>query len=150
MRRCLFCVSLWDSYPPGSKRTCLVFLITRFNLFRNSLMITLSHDAQISPDKNVSFPCTNAAFTLPPNLWASFVLCLLAQGLSLICGFCPSSRTFALRLPSDHPSRNRPCLRLVLLLVSITYEHIKVLVQGTSTPKAHAHAGRTRITQADR
>jgi hypothetical protein len=42
------------------------------------------------------------------------------------------SRTFALRLPSD-PSSRRPCLRLVLLLVFIN-EHLKVLVEGTSTP----------------
>ena len=84
MRSCLFCVSLRDSYPPNSKQVCLVLLVNRVNLFRILLMMILPHDKQISPDKNVSFPCTNAAFTLPPNLWASFVLCLLAQGLSLL------------------------------------------------------------------
>ena len=31
--------------------------------FPDSLMTILSHVAQISPDKNVNFPCTTAAFT---------------------------------------------------------------------------------------
>jgi len=46
-------------------------------------MNLLSHDAQISPDKNVSFPCTSAAFTLPHEPVGFVVLCQLAQGLSL-------------------------------------------------------------------
>jgi hypothetical protein len=124
MSCCLFCV-----FPKGNSHLstadgCAGYLVNRVNLFRHSLMNLLSRDAQISPDKNVNFPCTNAAFTLPPNLWASLVLCLLAQGLSLICGFCSSSRTFALRLPSDPSSRRRPCLRLILLVVSITMNTI--------------------------
>ncbi len=112
-----------DSHPPTADG-CAGFLVNRVNLLRPSLMILLPRDMQISPDKNVNLPCTNAAFTLLPNLWASLVLCLLAQELSLVCGFCPSPRTFALRLPSDPSSRRRPCLRLVLLLVSITMNTI--------------------------
>src|SRR3972149_10376337 len=73
-----------------------------------------------SPDKNVNFPCRNAAFTLSPEPVGFVVLCQLAHGLSLVCYFCSSSRTFALRLPSDgrssSQSSSRPCLRLVLLL----------------------------------
>ena len=94
MRRCLFRGSLEDSYPPTANGHA-GFLVFRVNPLRILLVSILPHGKQISPDKNVNFPCTNAAFTLPPNLWASLVLCLLAQGLSLICGFCPSSRTFA-------------------------------------------------------
>ena len=87
-------------------------------------MSILPHGKQISPDKNVNFPCTNAAFTLPPEPVGFVVLCQLARRLSLICGFCSSSRTFALGLPSDPSSRRRPCLRLVLLVVSISMNTI--------------------------
>ena len=37
----------------------------------------------------VNFPCTTAAFTLPHEPAGFVVLCQLAQGLSLVCGFCP-------------------------------------------------------------
>ena len=83
-------------------------------------MSILSHGAQISPDKNVNFPCTTAAFTLSHEPAGFVVLCQLAQGLSLVYGFCPSARTFALRLPSDGRSPFRPCLRLVLLIAFFT------------------------------
>jgi hypothetical protein len=79
----------------------------------------LTHDRQISPDKNVNCPCTAAAFTLSPEPVGFVVSCQLARRLSLLCDFCSSVRTYALRLPSDHSSRNRPCLRLVLLIVFI-------------------------------
>ena len=118
MRRCLFCVSLRDSYPPTANGHA-GFLIIRVNPFRILLMSFLPHCKQISPDKDVNFPCTAAAFTLSHEPAGFVVLCQLAQGLSLVCGFCPSARTFALRLPSDPSSRRRPCLRLVLLVVFI-------------------------------
>ena len=35
-----------------------------------------------------------------------------------LCSSCPSARTFALRLPSDQPSRACPCLRLVVILAA--------------------------------
>ena len=120
MSCCLFRVShLRDSYPSTATEYA-GSLVNRVDLSGIALMNLLSHDAQISPDKNVNFPCTNAAFTLPPEPAGFVVLCQLAQGLSLVCDFCSSSRTFALRLPSDDRSPSRPCLRLVLLLVSIT------------------------------
>jgi len=135
MRRWLVCVSHRDSYPPDSKRLCLVLLVNRLNLFRILLMMILPHNKQISPDKNVNFPCTTAAFT-PPHEPAGFVvLCQLAQGLSLVCGFCPSACTFALRLPSDNFSRNRPCLRLILLLVSIVMNTFRFSYRGLSPHK---------------
>jgi hypothetical protein len=99
-------------------------LVIRVNPFRILLISFLPHGKQISPDKDVNFPCTTAAFTLPPEPAGFVVLCQLAQGLSLICGFCSSARTFALRLPSDGRSPFRPCLRLVLLIVLITINTI--------------------------
>src|SRR4030043_1255654 len=97
MRRCLFRGSLEDSYPPTANGYA-GFLVIRVNPFRNLLMSLLPHGKQISPDKDVNFPCTNAAFTLSPEP-AGFAMCgWLARRLSLICGFCSSSRTFALRL----------------------------------------------------
>jgi hypothetical protein len=95
---------------------------------------------QISPDKNVNFRYTTAAFTLSPGTLGIVVLCQLARRLSLVCHFCSSARSFALQLPSDLASRKRPCLRLVLMLaISITN---RVHVQGTFTPSVHARAGR--------
>jgi hypothetical protein len=117
MRCCLFRVSLCrDSYPLAATEYA-GSLVIRLDRSGIALMNLLSRDAQISPDKNVNFPCTNAAFTLSPEPAGFVVLCQLAQGLSLVCGFCSSSRTFALRLPSDPSSRRRHCLRLVLLIV---------------------------------
>src|SRR4030065_565726 len=114
MRRCLFRVSMEDSYPPTANGHA-GSLVNRVNPFRILLMSLLPHGKQISPDKDVNFPCTTAAFTLPPEPAGFVVLCSLAQELSLVCGFCPSARTFVLRLPSDGSSRRRPCLRLGLL-----------------------------------
>jgi hypothetical protein len=99
-------------------------LIIRVNPFRILLMSLLPHGKQISPDKDVNFPCTTAAFTLPPEPAGFVVLCQLAQGLSLVYGFCSSARTFALRLPSDGRSPSRPCLRLVLLVAFINMNTI--------------------------
>ena len=110
MSRCLLYVSpKGDSYP-STAGGYAGYLVTRVNLFRPSLINLLSRDARISPDKNVNFPCTDAAFTLSPEPMGFVVLCQLARGLSLLCGFCPSSRTFALRLPLD-PSSRRPACR---------------------------------------
>jgi len=150
MSCCLFRVSLFrDSYPSTATEYA-GSLVNRIDLSGSSLMNLLSRAAQISPDKNVNFPCTNAAFTLPPNLWASLVLCLLAQGLSLICGFCPSSRTFAIGLPSDPSSRRRPCLRLVLLVVSIIMNTFRFSYRGLSPHKFTPMPGVHQEFETDR
>jgi hypothetical protein len=99
-----------DSYPPTAHGHA-GFLVNRVNPFRILLMSLPPHGKQISPDKNVNFPCTTAAFTLPPEPAGFVVLCQLAQELSLVCGFCPSARTFALRLPSD--GRSPCCYKIV-------------------------------------
>jgi len=55
----------------------------------------------------------------------------LVRDLSLLCGFCPSARTFALGLPSDIPSRVCPCRRLVVIVVH------NVDIPGTPTGDFH-------------
>jgi hypothetical protein len=105
-------------------------LVNRLDLSGIALMNLLSRDAQISPDKNVNFPCTNAAFTLSPDPVGFVVLCQLARRLSLVCGFCPSSRTFARRLPSDGRSPFRHCLRLVLLIVFLIMNTFRFSYRG--------------------
>ena len=83
MRRCLFRGSFWDSYPSTANGHA-GFLVIRVNPFRTLLMSLLPHGKQISPDKDVNFPCTTAAFTLPLEPSGFVVLCQLAQGLSLL------------------------------------------------------------------
>jgi hypothetical protein len=51
------------------------------------------------------------------------------------------------RLPSDPPSRERPCLKLVVVVSRLRYLSsiwTLVLRQGTFTPLVHARAGRTQ------
>ncbi len=74
MRRCLFRGSLEDSCPPPANGHA-GFLVIRVNPFRILLMTLPPHGKQISPDKNVNFPCTTAAFTLPPEPAGFVVLC---------------------------------------------------------------------------
>ena len=142
MSCCLFRVSLCrDSYT--SKEAGYAWsLVNRIDLLRITLITLLSRYAQISPHKNVSFPCTNAAFTLPPEPMG-FAMCgWLAQRLSIVCGFCPPDQVRG-RLHSHGCAP--ACFRLLLAetplpsartSVSIHhyYEYFKVLVQGTFTP----------------
>ena len=107
----------------------------RHNNSRIPLMNMLPHSKKISPDKNVSFPCTTTTFTLLPEPVGFVVLCQLAQKLSLLCGFCSSTRTVALRLPSDGRSPSRPCLRLVLLLAFIVMNTYRFSYRGLSPHK---------------
>ena len=74
MRRCLFRGSLEDSYPPTANGYA-GFLVFRVNPFRILLMSILPHRKQISPDKNVNFPCTTAAFTPSHEPSGFVVLC---------------------------------------------------------------------------
>jgi hypothetical protein len=87
MSCCWLRVSHRDSYPPTAAGYAWS-LVNRIDLSGISLMSLLSHDAQISPDKDMNFPYTTAAFTLPFEPVGFVVLCQLAQGLSLLCGFC--------------------------------------------------------------
>jgi len=83
MSRCLFRVSIEDSYPPTANGYVGV-LLCRVYPSRILLMSLLPHGKQISQDKDVNFPCTTAAFTLPPKPVGFVVLCQLTQGLSLL------------------------------------------------------------------
>ena len=161
MRRCLFRGSLEDSYPPTANEHA-GFLVIRVNPFRILLMSILPHGKKISPDKNVNFPCTTAAFTLPHEPTGFVVSCQLARRLSLICPAHwrdSSARTYALRLPSDGGSPSRPCLRLVLLVVFISMNTIgsrtgdflprRSLWRRQVTPSVHARAGHTHFNQGD-
>jgi len=48
----------------------------------------------------------------PPHPMGFAMRCQLARRPGLLCNFCSSPRTFALRLPPDNSSRPCPCLRL--------------------------------------
>ena len=80
--------------------------------------IDQSHVEQISPDKNMNCQCTTAAFTV--SLKQTRGLCDLwltrPREVGLVCDFCPSARTFAVRLPSHNPSGDCTCLKLVVII----------------------------------
>ena len=64
---------------------------------------------QISPGKNMIFPSTTAALTIPHVLQTGFVmLCPLTQGFGLVCDFCSSARRFGVS------QARLPALRLLL------------------------------------
>jgi len=99
---------------------------------RNARIVLLSSDphcfdetsAHRSPIRSpqVRTRCFRAqALHLPYPLYPmGFAMgCQLARRPGLVCSFCPSPRTFALRLPPDTPSRACPCLRLVVIIDSI-------------------------------
>ena len=75
---------------------------------------------QISPDKNVNCRYTTAAFTASPESMELRHVVLTCPDDGLVCCFCPSAHSFALRLPPDPSSRRRPCRRLVLVLPCLT------------------------------
>ena len=88
---------------------------------------------QISPDKNVNCRYTTAAFTTSPESVGLRHVVLTCPDDGLVCCFCSSAHSFALRLPPDPSSRRRPCLRLVLGL-PCHRDSDWILVQGTYTP----------------
>ena len=92
---------------------------------------------QVSPGKNAMLPCTTAAFTLPPEPLGLAMLCWLAPRLGLGCDFCSSARRFAVGLPSDHPSRDRPCLWLVVAVQSVSWTNL-----GSPTGDLHPISSR--------
>src|SRR5512137_1451584 len=83
--------------------------VTRYRAIRKQW-----HVRQVSPDKNVNCRYTTAAFTISPESVGLRHLVLTCPDDGLVCCFCSSAHSFALRLPSDPSSRRRPCLRLVL------------------------------------
>ena len=59
MSCCWLCVSHRDSYPPTAAGYAWS-LVNRLDLSGIALMNLLSRDAQISPDKDMNFPCIAA------------------------------------------------------------------------------------------
>jgi hypothetical protein len=52
------------------------------------------------------------------NRWALSSRANSPRRLGLVCGFCPSPHTFALRLPPDKSSQACPCRRLVVTIAT--------------------------------
>ena len=66
-----------------------------------------THVEQISPDKNVNCRYTTAAFTISPESMGLRHVVLTCPDDGLVCCFCSSAHSFALRLPPDPSSRLR-------------------------------------------
>ena len=101
---------------------------------------------QTSPDKTVNCRCTTASFTVLLEPVGFVVMCQLTQESRPSMTFLSVGSQLCRWLPSDPPSRERPCLKLVVIVTRI-FELIiwtLVLLQGTFTPLVHAHAGRTQ------
>jgi len=99
------------------------------------IMLTpaLTHDRQISPDKNVNCPCTTAAFTLSPEPAGFVVSCQLARRLSLIMRFLFVGPHVLPRASSGPILTDTP-LPSARTFGSIQIWTPLVLVQGTYTP----------------
>ena len=110
--RCLFARLRWATRRSAR---ALVFQFRPFWIYGS---VRHRYARQISPGKNAMFRCTSAAFTLSAAPSGFAMRCQLARRPGLLCDFCPSPRTFALRLPPNNPSRTCPCLRLVVILVA--------------------------------
>ena len=82
----------------------------------------------------MNFQCTTAAFTVSHEPEGFVIFGSLAQRLSLVCGFCTSARTFALRLPPHSPSRDCTCLKLVVVISRRLYRQSDV---GSPTGDFH-------------
>ena len=99
---------------------------------RSSWIFSRSPVEQISPNKDMNFQYTklprpaHAPHLHPcrrpphlPYLSNQRALCCLAHSptrLGLVCDFCSSARTFAVRLPPHSPSRDCTCLKLVVII----------------------------------
>jgi hypothetical protein len=111
---------------------------------------------QISPDKNVNFRDTTAAFTVSPEPGVSSCGADLPGDSALYAISVPFDRLrtglahrFALRLPSDGSSRFRPCLRLALVSVifSLTGFMYRGLAPHKFTPMPDVHEALQPIAQ---
>lgn len=90
-------------------------LSTPFGMVRSPAPIALSpRGKQISPDKNVSFPCTTASFNISPEPEGFAIGCWLAQETWPRMTFLFVGSQVCRGLPSDAASRRRPCLWLVV------------------------------------
>lgn len=99
----------------------------------------------------MNFHCTTAPFTVPLEPKDFVVLCQLIPRVSAFYDVSVRQLAVLPLLPSDPPSRERPCLKLVVIVARIVELIIwtVVLLQGTCTPLVHAHAGRTQRVPPD-
>src|SRR6185369_1418024 len=105
------------------------------------------HAGQVSPDKNVNCGYTTAAFTISPESMGLRHVVLTCPDDGLVCCFCSSAHSFALRLPSDPSSRRRPCLRLVLglrCLATVLDSPYRGLAPHKFTPMPGVHKAHGR------
>jgi len=102
----------------------------------------------------VNFPCTNSAFTFPPgrerlrDAWLTRLggPALDAVSVRNLAGLAPAS------FPRFVASPQLPSPSALSIGVDIWYSVLlktPVLAQGTCTPQIHAHAGRTKVVEAD-
>ena len=108
---------------------------------------------QISPDKNVNCRYTTAAFTISPESVGLRHVVLTCPDDGLVCCFCSSAHSFALRLPPDPSSRRRPCLRLVLVLpclATVTGFLYRGLAPHKFTPMTGVHQAGGAVKPAHR
>ena len=119
--------------------------INRLAPSRNTLMTILSRDVQISPDKNVNFPYTNADIYPAPRTCGLCCVVPTRPGAKPSMRFLsPGSgpgqapaQTLAPRLPSDGWSPSRPCLRLVPF-VSLTSAPFQLKIERSDQTASHA------------
>ena len=119
--------------------------------FRHGLLLS-EHILQISPGKNDNLPLMTATSTVwgSGSIGLSLVWQSRPPQVSLICGFCPLAREFALRWTFQPPQSGflqipprggHPCLWLTVPATeSVVDFHHQVV----------AHAGRTREKRDDK
>ena len=73
---------------------------------------------QVSPDKNVNSRCTPGSFTVSPEPEDFAIWCWLVPGTRPRMTFLSVRSQFCLGLPSDPISRRRPCLWLVVAIIT--------------------------------
>jgi hypothetical protein len=89
-----------QAFASSVRNSLLCRLLTSAQLLHALLREALPSEngrkvGQISPGKNIIFPCITAAFTILHVLQTGFVmLCSLTQGFGRICGFCSLARSF--------------------------------------------------------
>ena len=129
--------------------------------FRHRLLLS-ERILQISPGKSVNFPL----MTTTSTVWSSgsIGLSLVVQGrplqVSLICGFCPLAREFALRRNFQPPQSGflripscdgHPCLWLTVPATeSVVDFHHQVVVHAGRTQKSGEPIGLSGLSQKHR
>jgi hypothetical protein len=107
---------------------------------------------QVSPDKDVDFRCATAPFTLPLGPLGFVLLCGLAPGAGPSMAFLFVGSQLGRRLPSDLPSRRRPCLRLAVRpshTISWARSSCRGLAPHQSTPMPGVHNALQRTGARD-